>query len=81
MLLELTARLAGLPHLEAEARALRRPHGAPRAFFPVAGRFALKLAEERTPAVARSWGFLLNMSEESMRTFLVKQPIWSSDEA
>jgi hypothetical protein len=72
MLLELTARLTGVDALRSEAEALTRPEGEPRYYFGETGRFARKLADERTPPFARRWGFLLNMSEESFRGVLAK---------
>jgi len=34
--------------------------------------FEKALAEERTPPVARAWGFLMNVSEDSFRSTLSK---------
>ncbi len=65
--LELTGLLGGDPELESVAQRLR-DHRRTRArpFFARAqGRMALALARKRTPAVARRWGYLMNMDLES----------------
>lgn len=61
--LELTGRQGRDPRFLALARRLRdRRRTRPRPFFARAqGRRALALARARTPAVARRWGYLMNM--------------------
>lgn len=44
----------------------------PRHYFPVAGKYDAALAERRTPAVVRKWGFLMNMTEDSFRSMFDK---------
>jgi hypothetical protein len=65
--LELTGLLAGDPRLASLAEPLRdRRRTRPRPFFARAqGRMALALARKRTPALARKWGYLMNMDLES----------------
>jgi hypothetical protein len=74
MLLELTAEVANLGCLLREVEPLKKPQGPPCLYFweERTGRMARKLAEERTPAVVRSWGFLMNMSTDSFRSLLSK---------
>jgi hypothetical protein len=74
MLLELTAEVAGLAHLAHEARKLKKPERPPCLYLRTSrpGRFGLQLAEERTPAIVRSWGFLMNMSLDCFRELLSK---------
>jgi len=65
--LELTGLLGGDPRMASLSEPLRdhrrtRPHS----FFTRAqGRMALALAEKRTPALARRWGYLMNMDLDS----------------
>jgi hypothetical protein len=68
--LELTGRLGGDQRLVRRARRLRdRRRVALRLFFAGArGAFARAAAEEKSPAVARHWGFLMNMELESFAT-------------
>lgn len=65
--LELTGRLGSDRRLERRARTLRdRRRKALRPFFAGGrGSFAMELAREKSPAVARRWGFLMNMELES----------------
>ncbi len=67
MLTELTASLAGLPQLAEKARSWWRPPHEPHHFFRPRNQFDRELAEHRTPPVARKWGFLMNMGEDSFR--------------
>jgi transcriptional regulator with XRE-family HTH domain len=61
--LVLTAELAGDPSLARAARPLRprRPRQRATQFFPVRSRLERRLAEEKTPPVARRWDFRMNM--------------------
>lgn len=61
--LELTAELAGDPSLARAARPLRprRPRQRATQFFPVRSRLERRLAEDKTPSVARRWDFRMNM--------------------
>ena len=68
--LELTGRLGGDRRLVRRASGLRdRRRTALRPFFSDGrGAFARAAAEERSPALARRWGFLMNMELESFAT-------------
>jgi hypothetical protein len=72
--LELTGSLGGDPRLMARARRLRdRRRTRARPFFAVPpGRRALALARSRTPALARRWGYLMNMGLESFTSTFEK---------
>lgn len=71
--LELTGNLLADEDLVRHAQSLRdRRRKGLRFFTPVNSKYERKLAEEASPGVARSWGFLVNMSEESFRSLLVK---------
>jgi len=61
--LELTAELAGDQALARAARPLRprRPRQRATQFFPVRSRLERRLAEAKTPPVARRWDFRMNM--------------------
>jgi hypothetical protein len=73
MLLELTADVASWPALRAQAQSLPRvPSREPRYFFNETGRANRQLAERRSPKAARTWGFFLNMPEDSFRSLLGK---------
>jgi len=67
MLTELTASLAGLKELGEKARRWWRPPRETRHLFRPRNDFDRELAEHRTPPVARRWGFLMNMGEDSFR--------------
>jgi hypothetical protein len=66
-LLELTGFLAEDPRLASLAKPLRdRRRTRPRPFFARGqGRMALALARRKTPALARRWGYLMNMDLDS----------------
>jgi hypothetical protein len=68
--LELTGQLGGDRRLVRRARALRdRRRTALRPFFSAGrGSFALAAAQEKSPALARRWGFLMNMELASFAT-------------
>jgi len=68
--LELTGQLGGDRRLVRRASRLRdRRRTALRAFFSGGrGSFARAAAQERSPALARRWGFLMNMELESFAT-------------
>lgn len=68
--LELTGHLGGDRRLVGRASALRdRRRTALRPFFSGGrGSFARAAAREKSPALARSWGFLMNMELESFAT-------------
>ena len=70
MLVELTAELAHLPELAPRAERWWKPHAAASAFFVRRNAFDSELAEARTPRVARKWGFLMNLGEDSFRSLL-----------
>src|SRR4051812_38886743 len=67
MLTELTASLAGVPELGEKARRLWRPPRETRHLFRPRNEFDRELAEHRSPEVARKWGFLMNIGEDSFR--------------
>ena len=69
--LDLTAELSGDGRLAEWSGSLRdRRRKIPRDFFfvPSGSKFQSRLAEERTPPVARRWGFRMNMDVESFRS-------------
>jgi hypothetical protein len=69
--LELTAQLSGDRRLTAWSRSFgdrRRKVVRDLFLVPVGSKFQNRLAEERTPAVARRWGFRMNMDLESFRS-------------
>jgi hypothetical protein len=68
--LELTGQLGGDRRLSRRARGLRdRRRTALRPFFSGGrGSFARAVAQEKSPALARRWGFLMNMELESFAT-------------
>jgi hypothetical protein len=73
MLLELTGRLCVLPELVARAASFRDRRRTARHFLPEPKNdYERRLARQRTPAVARKWGFFMNMSEDSFRAVLEK---------
>jgi len=43
-----------------------------RPYFPSRGAYSERLAAERTPPLARKWGFLMNMEEEVFRSAFEK---------
>jgi hypothetical protein len=72
--LELTGSLGGDPRLKVLAQPLRdcRRTRARPFFTPAPGRRELALARARTPALARRWGYLMNMSLESFASTFEK---------
>jgi hypothetical protein len=68
--LELTGQLGGDRRLVRRAHGLRdRRRTALRPFFSAGrGSFARAAAQEKSPALARRWGFLMNMELESFAT-------------
>jgi transcriptional regulator with XRE-family HTH domain len=73
--LELTAELANEPTLARAARPLRRTPQSRRAsqFFRVRSRLERQLAELKTPALARRWGFRMNMGQDSFESMFRKE--------
>jgi transcriptional regulator with XRE-family HTH domain len=73
--LELTGQLAQAPALARAARPLRRSVRSRRAsqFFKVRSRLERQLAELKTPAVARRWGFRMNMGQDSFEATFRKE--------
>jgi hypothetical protein len=72
--LDVAARLSGDRRLRSAATALR-----PSSPFPTAnffanrqGRLARALAEQNTPAVARSWGYRMNMGMDAFESMFAK---------
>jgi len=72
LLLELTGRLGDAPELLAAAARLPRQFTRPEFFFAPRGPRCRALVERRTPEVARAWGWLVNMPEESFASLLAK---------
>lgn len=72
--LDLTARLSGDRRLRNAAAALRptRPPTATKFFTRRESPLARMVAEERTPPVARMWGYRMNMPMESFRSLFEK---------
>jgi hypothetical protein len=73
MFLDLTSELSGRQWFREVARELT-PHEAPPRYYPEprGGKHGRSLADERTPAVVRRWGFRMDASEEDLRHFLRK---------
>ena len=67
MVTELTASLADVKELGEKARPWGRPPRETRHLFHPRNDFDRELAEHRTPPVARKWGFLMNIGEDSFR--------------
>ena len=65
---ELAGALGKLPSLTARAAGWWAPPQEPTYFFSVKNVFDKELADLRTPPVARRWGFLMNLGEDSFRT-------------
>jgi len=73
MLLDLTAAVSGHASLREQARGLAdRRRRVPRYLPEPASQFERRLADKRTPAAARRWGFRMNMSQESLGEFVRK---------
>lgn len=73
MLLDLTAAASGHASLRAQAHGLSdQRRRVPRYLPEPASAFERRLADQRTPAEARRWGFRMNMSEASVREFVRK---------
>jgi DNA-binding phage protein len=72
--LDLTAELSGDRSLARAARPLRPHRQSDRAaqFFKVRSRLERRLAEEKTPPVARRWNFRMNMSFDTFATMFHK---------
>lgn len=72
--LELTGRLGGDPRLTALSHRLRdRRRSRTRQFFAgLHGRMALAAARRKTPALARRWGYLMNMGLDSFGSAFAK---------
>jgi len=68
MLPELTVSLAGVRELAEKARRWWHPPRETHHLFRPRNDLDRELAERRTPPVARKWGFLMNMGEDSFRT-------------
>jgi hypothetical protein len=67
MLTEMTAHFTGSEELAAKARAWWHQPTETRHLFAPRNDFDRELAEHRSPDVARKWGFLMNMGEDSFR--------------
>lgn len=73
MLVELTADLAGRPHLKEKVRDLAdRRRKVESFFYQPRSKYERELARTATPAAARKWGFLMNLGEDTLRSTMVK---------
>ena len=73
LMVELTAQLLERPDLTKQVVALRDKRRRTMSFFSAAkSGYEEELAKQRSPAVAKRWGFWMNMSEESFRSTLEK---------
>ncbi len=73
LLTSLAAKLTGRPSLAARVVELRDGRRTKLRYFPEAkSKFERALAEQRSPRIARHWGFLMNVSEDSLRSTLSK---------
>ena len=73
LLVELTAELLERPALSQQAAGLADKRRRTMRYFPEAkNRYEAELAKARSPAVARRWGFWMNLSEDSFRATLEK---------
>ena len=73
MFLDLTSELSGRQWFRELASQLTPREGPPRYYpEPRGGKYGRALADERTPAVVRRWGFRMDASEEDLRHFLRK---------
>ena len=71
--LDLTSKLSGDPAFGAAARKLRvRPRRRPGQFFQPTTARERRLAELRTPDIARKWGFRMNMDMDSFESMFAK---------
>jgi len=70
MLVELTGQLTHAPELSRKARTWWSPNPKPKFLFSPRNRFDRELAEHGSPAIAKRWGFLVNMGEDSFRSVL-----------
>lgn len=68
LILEIAARLSGRAELFARTQSLRPEQPTPRPYFPIRSSYEQRLVEQRTPELARHWGFLMNVSEESFKS-------------
>lgn len=72
-LLTLTGELLGDASLKGRALALRDRRRTRMAYFPEPrNRFERQIAEEASPAIAKAWGFFMNLSVESFRSLMAK---------
>ncbi|HYO55945.1 hypothetical protein [Archangium sp.] len=77
LMVELTAKAVGRPELMHGVSALRLPpDGALRFFHEPRSEFGRELVRQRTPPVAKRWGFWLDMSEDSVRALVQKHGAW-----
>jgi hypothetical protein len=73
MLVELTGEALSRPELSSHASDLFDRRRKTLTYYPDAkSSFERRLADAKTPAVARRWGFLMNMTGESVRDTVQK---------
>jgi hypothetical protein len=65
---ELAGHYSGLHDLERRAASWWTPPDGARLYFAPRSRFDEELARHATPAIAKRWGFLLNVGEDSFRS-------------
>lgn len=76
LLATLAAKLADRPTLAAKVVFLKGSTETPVRYYPeVRSSFERRLAEDRSPDVARDWGFHVNVSEESLRSTIMKHGV------
>lgn len=76
MLLALSGELLHDERLQGRAASLWREEQPSMRFFPEArNEYEAELARQRSPAVARRWGFWMNMSEETFASTLRKHHV------
>ncbi|HEY3452081.1 MAG TPA: hypothetical protein VGK67_37320 [Myxococcales bacterium] len=69
---EIASELGKLPDLAARATALWQAPTKQEYFFPLPNSYARRLADARSPAPARRWGFVLNVEHDSFRQIFEK---------
>jgi hypothetical protein len=79
--LDLAARLSGDRRLRAAAAALRSssPHQSTNFFTNRQGALARALSEQNTPAVARFWGYRMNMGMDVFESMFAKAKAMSGE--
>lgn len=73
LLVELTSNIAGQPELRKHVEDLQpqEAHGT-EYYFQVRSKYDRESAEARSPNVAKRWGYVLNTTEDSLRSLVLK---------